>query len=258
MQNYRFSLSFLMTAFLYILLGWMLLDFSTTFVADEQKPKVQKIALALFTFVPEVTPPVEEPTPENPEPEPVVEEVVEPVETAQPKVEPKPEPIPEPIIEKLLPKPIVKKQIPKKIKKKRAKKKRIEKPIVKKKVRHKKSKTKKHHQKSKHTTHKRSSKKYTAQASPAKKSAFLGAIRAKINKNKAYPRIAQRRGMQGVVKARFTIFANGKVGNITLSGKKVFYKSVRKAIQSAFPISVKNAPLSLPTTVNVTLRYQMR
>ncbi len=250
MQNYRFSLSFLMTVFLYVMLGWMLLAFSTTFVADEQKPKVQKIALALSTFVPEVTPPVEEPIPEKPEPEPVVEEVVAPVETAQTKVEPKPEPIPEPIIEKPLPKPIVKKQIPKK--------KRIEKRIVKKKVTHKKPKTKKHHQKRKHTTGKRSSKKHTAQASPAKKSAFLGAIRAKINKNKTYPRIAQRRGMQGVVKARFTIFANGKVGNITLSGKKVFYKSVRKAIQSAFPISVKNAPLSLPTTVNVTLRYQMR
>ena len=256
MQNYRFSLSFLMTACLYVILGWVFWDFSTTFVADAQKPKVQKIALALSSFVPEITPPVEEPTPENPSP--VVEEVVEPPVAEQPKVEPKPDPIPKPIIKKPLPKPIVQKQIPKKLKKKTPKKKHIKRRTVKKKVTHKETKTKKHHQKRKHTTHKRNSTKHISQASPAKKSAFLGAIRAKINKNKTYPRIAQRRGMQGVVKARFTIFANGKVANITLSGKKVFYKSARKAIQSAFPISVKNAPLSLPTTVNVILRYQMR
>ena len=79
-----------------------------------------------------------------------------------------------------------------------------------------------------------------------------------INKNKTYPRIAQRRGMQGVVKARFTILSNGKVGTIFLRGKKVFYHSARKAIQRAFPIRVKNTQLSLPMTVNLTLHYQMR
>jgi len=63
--------------------------------------------------------------------------------------------------------------------------------------------------------------------------------------------------MQGVVKVKFTILKNGNVSNITMSGSKIFHRSVKKAIKSAFPIS-KKAPLPLPTTVNLTLRYRLR
>jgi protein TonB len=63
--------------------------------------------------------------------------------------------------------------------------------------------------------------------------------------------------MQGVVRVRFTILANGHVGNISLSGPKVFHASARKAVKSAFPVNVKKAPLHLPTTVNLSLRYTL-
>ena len=61
--------------------------------------------------------------------------------------------------------------------------------------------------------------------------------------------------MQGDVKVKFTILPSGKVSNISLSGPKVFYKSARKAVQKVFPLNVKNIPITLPATVNVTLRY---
>ena len=160
--------------------------------------------------------------------------------------------IPEPIVEKIVPKP--KPVVKKVVKKKSIKKKIIKKKRVKKKPRKKKS-VKKRVTKRKATRKKPASKK---KVSPAKKNAFLSRIRSKINKNKTYPRIAQRRGMQGSVKGRFTIQRSGRVGNISVSGPKVFHSSAKRAVQKSFPISTKNAPISLPETVNFTLRYQLR
>ena len=196
-----------------------------------QKEKDQTIHLALSQFIPEV---IEQP----PEPieEPIVEEIIEP--EPEPEIEePEPEPV---VIEKPVVKPIPElKPVIKKVKKKKSKK------VVKKK---KKSKVKK-----------RSSRRATSsRVDPNKKSQFLARIRAKINRAKSYPRIAQKRGMQGTVKVRFTILKNGRVGRISVSGPKVFHSSAKRAVKKAFPINTKNAPLSLPASVNLSLRYQLK
>ena len=64
--------------------------------------------------------------------------------------------------------------------------------------------------------------------------------------------------MQGTVKIRFTILANGNVGHISVSGPKVFHNSARNAVKKAFPIGTRNVPLSLPASVNLLLRYQLK
>jgi protein TonB len=64
--------------------------------------------------------------------------------------------------------------------------------------------------------------------------------------------------MQGNVKVKFTILSSGKVGNISVSGPKVFHKSARNAVKSAFPINVKSAPITFPKSINIILRYQIR
>jgi protein TonB len=97
-----------------------------------------------------------------------------------------------------------------------------------------------------------------AQSSPAKQNQFLANIRTKINKHKSYPRIAQKRGMQGAVNVKFTILSSGKVGNISITGPKVFHSSAQNAVRSAFPIDVKKAPISLPTTISIILQYKIR
>jgi len=227
---------------LYILLAFSLFYLQTLHVGTEQKPQEKVISFSLLEYEPEIIPPVEEP-------------IVEPIEKIEKPVVEEPEPpvieevIPEPIVEKIVPKPlpVVKKKIIKKpVKKKRKKK--VKKKHVKKRVKQKTSQRKPSRKK---VSHKK-------QANPAKKNRFLSQLRGKINRNKTYPRIAQKRGMQGTVKVKFTILANGQVGNISLSGKKVFYASARKAVKRAFPINPQKAPFSLPTTVNVTLRYQLR
>ncbi len=201
-----------------------------------QKEKDQVINLSLSQFIPEV---IEQPVVEEeiePEPEPEEEPIVEEI------IEPEPE---EPVVEEIIPEPVVKpipelKPVIKKVKKKPKPKK-----IVKK--------------KKKRKVKKSSSRRATSsRVNPNKKSQFLARIRAKINRAKSYPRIAQKRGMQGTVKVRFTILKSGRVGSISVSGPKVFHSSAKRAVKKAFPINTKNAPLSLPTSVNLSLRYQLR
>ena len=234
MKKHRYKVSFSLTILIYAAFFFGYLFFLATPFVVSQKEKDKTINLSLSQFVPEV---IEQPL--EPE-EPIVEE---------PVVEEEPDPVPEPIVEKkvfVAPKPLVKK-VQKKTKPKK-------KTVKKKKKRAKKKAVKKKKQARRASSRRATSRKIN----PSKKSAFLAKIRGKINRGKSYPRIAQRRGMQGVVKVRFTILKNGHVGNISVSGPKVFHSSAKSAVKKAFPISVKNAPLSLPTTVNLSLRYKLR
>jgi protein TonB len=230
-------------------------------VAQKEKDKI--INLSLSQFIPEVIeeapkeieePKVEEePEPEEvePEPEKIEPKVVE-LEPVPPEPVVKEEPVVEPIVVKKEKKPEPKKVVKKKkpIKKK--------KKIVKKKKKQRNKKAKKHKTKSKSSQRASSRRATSRRVDVNKKSRFLAKIRAKINRAKSYPRIAQRRGMQGRVKVRFTILKNGNVGHISISGPKVFQNSAKAAVKKAFPINTRNAPLSLPTSVNLTLRYQLR
>ena len=248
MFKYRHIISFFTTTLFYLLLVGTYIYLQTKYLVADEEPKEQVINLNLATFVPEILPLIEEPKEEEVAEEviekPVEEEEPEPI-VEEPKVEEK---VPEPIVEKVTPIPVVKKVVKKKIKKKPKKKvkKRVKKKVKKRtKVRRAKKPTK-----ARAGSRKRSSK--------AQKNRFLSNIRAKINKNKSYPKIAKRRGMQGSVKVRFTILRSGKVGSISVSGPKVFHTSAKSAVKRAFPISTKNVPFRLPETINFTLRYQLR
>ena len=247
MLKHRHFISYFITTLIYLLCISMFYYLQNhTFVAS-QESKEQVIQLCMSSFEPEVATPVEQVEQreeiEQPivEEEPVVEE--EPIIEEKPVVEPeiikepevKEEIIPEPIVPKIIPKPIVKE-----VKKKPKPKKKIKKKKVKKK------------QQSQKASARRSN------SSPAEKNQFLANIRDKINKHKSYPRIAKKRGMQGNIKVKFTILSSGKVGNISVTGPKVFHKSARNAVKSAFPVNAKNAPITLPKSINITLRYQLR
>ncbi len=245
MKRHRYKVSFFLTALLYLFAAWVYVDTFKTIIAISDKPDESKIDLSLSQFVPKALPtnvaaPIqpEQPVKQEPErkekPKPKSPKPKTPPKKPTP---PKPEPVP-------MPKPIVK-PIPKPV---------VKKTAVKKTKQHKRVKKKTHsvHQK------RRVSGGGTPHRSAARKNEFLAQIRAKINKAKSYPRVAKRRGMQGTVKARFTILKNGSVGNIVLSGSSLFYSSARKAIQSAFPVDANKAPMQLPCTVSLTLRYRLR
>jgi protein TonB len=237
-QKHRYKVSFLLTALLYIIPVATYLYFLQKHIFSVNEPHEEVIELSLSQFVPEA-PPQQSEAPVQPEqiveekPEPVEEEV-EKEEVPEPEPEPEPEKV-EPVVKEIpVTTPVEKKKpIPKKVQKKKK---------YKKKPRHKKQRI------SGGSPH------YSA----AQKNRFLAAIRQKIDRAKSYPRIAQKRGIQGVVKVSFTILPNGDVGTIRVSGPRIFHRSARQAVERAFPVNAKKAPLRLPAKVNLSLRYRLR
>ncbi len=236
MTKHRYKVSFFLTTILYFSLIVIYLYIQAKSIIADQKPEDKAIQISISSFVEEV-----------------VEEIIE---------EPEPEIIemPKYIIEPIMDLPNIIKIIePKDINKTKPKKiKKIKKKIkIKKKVNKKKVKRKATPKKSSKVTKGRKKTGITKN-NKAKKNQFAAKVRQKINRNKKYPKIAKRRGMQGKVKVRFTILRNGNVGNISLKGPKVFHKSAKSAIKKSFPISTKNIPISLPKSFNLTLHYQLK
>ncbi len=245
MVKHRNLVSFLITTSFYLLLAGTYVYLQQRYVLSDQQPQERVVHLSLANYVPQTPPPVEEVEEKE---EPVEEEIVEPEPEPEPEPVVKEEPlpkqvIPEPEKPKMVPKPEKKEKKPepkkKKPKKKRVKKKHIKKPLSAQRTQGK-------------------PRRGVSRQNSAKKNRFLAQIRQKINRHKSYPKIARRRGMQGVVKVRFTILANGNVGHISVNGPKVFQNSARNAVKRAFPVNTKNVPISLPQSVNITLRYKLK
>ncbi len=252
--KHRHFISYFSTSLIYLFMISLFFYIQDHYLVSTKNTEERTTQLCLCSFQSEVVTSVEQVEQEEIEEvkeieKPIVEE--EPVVEEKPVVEPEiiKEPIPEEepeVKEELIPEPLVQKVIPKPIVKEVKKK---PKPKAKKKIRKKTAKKKQSRQKASSRG---------SNISPAQKNKFLANIRTKINKHKSYPRIAKKRGMQGTVNVEFTILSNGNVGNISVSGPKVFHQSARNAVESAFPVNVKNAPITLPKSINITLRYQIR
>jgi len=238
-SKYRYWISFLVTTLFYILLAVTLLYFQQNIYISDKKPAEKTIHLSLSAYVAPVTKEakkrVKEKIPlqaETPNP-PVVKNIIKPTLATLPKKEAQ------------------KRQAvkPKQVKKKTYAKK---KPQIKKVP--KKQKVLKKQNKNRY-----GASKIRKQQSMAKhRERFLSKIRETINQNKHYPAVAKRRRIQGRVKVEFMILSNGDIGNMKLSGAKFFYKSAKKAVKSAFPVSVKSISISLPKTVTITLHYRLK
>ncbi len=246
MVKHRYLVSFFTTTLFYLSLAVAYFYVQTRYLIADQKPQDTIIHLSLASFVPEVVPPAEKPE-EIEQEEPVIEEKA--------IVEPEPEPVveekavPEEIIPESIKPEIISKPVVKKIQKK---------PLVKKKISKKKKLKKRVRKKASVKTTKGLKRTGASKNNTAKKNQFLTKVRQKINRHKNYPKIAKRRGMQGIVKVKFTILANGNVGHISVSGPKVFHNSARHAVKSAFPVSTRNVPIALPQSINITLHYKLR
>lgn len=246
MLKHRHFISYFGTTLLYLLLAGIFFYMQNTIFVTAKKSEEQFICMPLTTFVSEPVASVEQLEQEEVIEESVVEEkpveekpVIEPevIKEPNPKEEPeiKEEVVPEPAVITQKPKPTVRE-----IKKKPQVKKKTQKKTIKKKQERQKASARQ------------------AKVSPAEQNQFLANIRAKINEHKSYPRIAQKRGMQGSVKVRFTILNNGQVGQILVDGPNVFHESVINAVKSAFPVNAEEAPIALPKNINITLQYQIR
>lgn len=245
-QAKRDAFSFFLTFLIYLpfLIWWT--SYASALITTENKTK-SELTLDLNIFHKEeeciVPQTLDEPIEEKEE-EPIEEIEEEPI-SEEPVVEeiaPEPEVVPEPeVLLSEKPKPLV------------VEKPKVIKPAVKKRQVKKVSKKKK---KSATLSRNRTSSASSRFGSSAGKSRFIARLKAKINANKTYPRIAQKRGMQGSVKVRFRITSAGKVSGLTASGPRIFISSAKKAVKKAFPLSTRG--VSLPMNVTLTLRYQLK
>lgn len=229
----RHLTAYIITISLYTLIVGFFFYSQTHHFVSENKPQESVLNMSLSTFVPEVVEVIQ-----------IIEKEVLPQKVEEEVIVQKPS-----IVKPLLPKPIIKKTVQKKPKQKKPKKTQIKQT----KTKTSKKKVKQAKQKSK----KQASSKQS-QSSKAKQNKYWNALRKKIDKYKFYPRIAKKRRMEGKVKVTFTVSNTGKVSNISVNGPKVFHNSAKNAVKKAFPISIKNAPVSLPATINITLNYKVR
>lgn len=244
MYRYRYFIAWGVTTLLYVgALVWYLYTPSMEYFCVEKPQEEKVIEMALAQFVPQEEEIVskEEPIEESPAPEEKPEESKEPP-VKEPVVEEKPQVEEPPVKEEVLPlpTPVVKKTPPKK-------------PQLK--VKRKKVQKRRH---KKRSSHKKRTKQHTTRTNLAKQNRFLAKLKYAINRAKHYPRMAQKRGMQGVVNVTFTILKSGRLGQVSLKGSKVFYRSARRAVAKAFPLNVSKIPFALPKRLSLSLHYRLQ
>jgi len=173
---------------------------------------------------------------------------------------------PKPIIEKV----VKKEKTTKKIKPIVKKKKEIIKKIVKKEIVKKEKQIKKIIHKKSETIVKKQIKKNKASVVDNKKylednhrkkmiqQKYYTSIKEAINKNKSYPRVAVKRGIEGIVKIKFTISKFGELISFNIiEGKRVFKKSISNAVHSSFPIKPPKGILSSNTQLSLMVNYRL-
>jgi len=242
----RYFSSFLITTVLYsALIASIVTVWDKKVEFTDKTQEAQRIEVSLVSLPKPtppkpapITPPIEEVKPQPKEEPKKIEKVEEVIE----KPLPKPEPKAKKIVKKKPKKPV--KKIVKKIKKKKTQK------VVKKQPKS----NPKNAQKSIITKKSKNSSKQLAQ----KRNLYYATLKRKINRNKSYPRIAKRRGMQGSVKVRFTISPSGKLVNIKiLSGPKVFHSSTKDAIKRSLPYAPPKGVLKGSTPLTISVDYKL-
>lgn len=224
MKNYRYVIAFCGSLFVYISFGALLLIFShyKNIIKKESQTSI------VFDLIQFQEPQNKKNTKVMPEP-PVKQEIPKPAEQ----------------------KPIVKETIqqPQKLK-----------PISKPRNKNKQARASSSTKKIDAATNLSSAKQNRSQTTTPKQinsQTFEAMVKNRINQYKFYPPIAKNRGIEGVIEASFVILPNGNVADIKLSGSNALKSAAREAITRAFPIDVSNCPISLPTTMHISLRYSL-
>lgn len=260
----RYLLSFLITLSLYTSLILLIVNFKTEDSKKSVKPEKRVVQFQVISRKPkEVIAEIQ------PQQKPIIEPLPEIVEPPKPKPQPKKEIEKKRVVKKeikKIEKKIVKKEIPKP-------KEIVEKPkekVVKREIEPKAIPTEEVEPKteptqivaleSKEVIEEKSivvEELSTVEIEDIKRE-FLFSLRETINSHKFYPRNARRRGVEGDVKAIFTILQNGEVVDIEIEyGHRLFQKAVVSAIKDSFPIDIPKELNEFPLKVDLILEFKL-
>jgi len=87
---------------------------------------------------------------------------------------------------------------------------------------------------------------------------YYSKIKETINKNKLYPKMAIKRGIEGIVKIKFMISKDGELLSFNIiEGKRVFKKSISKAVKNSFPLTPPKGILTSNTSLSLMINYKL-
>lgn len=90
------------------------------------------------------------------------------------------------------------------------------------------------------------------------KSRYFASLQEKLNENKSYPKRARVRNIEGDIKVEFEISPSGELLSFRIvDGRKLFFRSTKKAIESIFPFKPPMGVISKNTTIKLTLAYRL-
>ena len=162
-------------------------------------------------------------------------------------------------------KAIVQKKIPKKIQTKKKKpmvkpiEKKIKKQTIIKQKQHKQAQIKKNQiKKNKAVETKKKNNIQEINKRKIEQQKYFTKIKELINQNKYYPRMAIKRGIEGMVKIKFTISKDGELLSFKIiEGKSIFRKSIQNAVQESFPLKPPRGLLLKNTTLSLKITYKL-
>jgi len=80
-----------------------------------------------------------------------------------------------------------------------------------------------------------------------------------IEVHKKYPRVARKRNIQGKILVSFSVFTDGSIKNLQISGdKSILMKATRQAVNNALPMPKPPIDLSFPMEIKFTMNYSLK
>ncbi len=241
-----FNSLFLASIFYSFLVITLLYSFDDTYIAPTKKENSNQNVKFTLINLPKT---IEKPTIEQKKVR--KKEIEKPIKKIVKKINPK----------KISPKKLVKKTTPKnKIQEKIVKtKKTVKEPkIVKKEIKKTDTKIVANQVKKEKSLTKKTLTQIDTKQLTIKQNKYYTKIKQTIDKNKSYPKIAIRRGIQGEVKIQFTISKNGELLSYKiLNGKKIFLASISEAIKNSFPLIPPKDIFTSNLDLKLTLNYKL-
>lgn len=103
------------------------------------------------------------------------------------------------------------------------------------------------------------SKQTDSQALHVKQKSYLQDLRERINGHKAYPKMAQKRNIEGNVMVEFTISTKGELLSYAIiEGQTLFMKSAEEAIVKSFPFFMEEELFTHNQTIKIEIVYALK
>jgi protein TonB len=87
---------------------------------------------------------------------------------------------------------------------------------------------------------------------------YLSNLLAHIDKHKYYPRIARRRGLEGVIKVSFILLPGGEVRQLQAGGdNRILRQAASATVRASLPLPLPPEGVSLPMTISFGMQYRL-